>query len=55
MPSMTKKQRVRAAIMGEPVLSIGGGARGVNIHLTPAALVAALGASVVDVTQPEAG
>ncbi|HET9346433.1 MAG TPA: YbaK/EbsC family protein [Candidatus Limnocylindrales bacterium] len=42
-----------AAILGEPVVSIGGGARGVNIHLAPADLVATLGADVVDVTQPE--
>lgn len=42
-----------AAILGEPVVSIGGGARGVNLHLTPADLVAALNAEVVDVTQPE--
>ena len=42
-----------AAILEEPVVSIGGGARGVNIHLAPAQLVAALGADVVDVTQPE--
>ena len=42
-----------AAILDEPVVSIGGGARGVNIHLAPADLVAALGADVVDVTQPE--
>jgi Cys-tRNA(Pro) deacylase len=43
-----------AAILGEPVVSIGGGARGVNLHLAPADLVAALDADVVDVTQPEA-
>jgi Cys-tRNA(Pro) deacylase len=43
------------AILGEPVVSIGGGARGVNIHLAPADLVAALGADVVDVTQAEGG
>jgi Cys-tRNA(Pro)/Cys-tRNA(Cys) deacylase len=43
-----------AAILGEPVVSIGGGARGVNIHLAPLDLVAALHADVVDVTQPEA-
>jgi Cys-tRNA(Pro)/Cys-tRNA(Cys) deacylase len=42
-----------AAILAEPVVSIGGGARGVNIHLAPAALVATLDADVVDVTQPE--
>ena len=43
-----------AAILGEPVVSVGGGARGVNLHLAPADLAAALGADVVDVTQPEA-
>jgi Cys-tRNA(Pro)/Cys-tRNA(Cys) deacylase len=42
-----------AAILGEPVVSIGGGARGVNIHVAPADLVATLKADVVDVTQPE--
>jgi prolyl-tRNA editing enzyme YbaK/EbsC (Cys-tRNA(Pro) deacylase) len=35
-------------------VAIGGGARGVNLHLAPAALVAALDASVVDVSIPEA-
>jgi len=37
----------------EPVLAIGGGAFGVNVHLAPAALVRALGAEVVDVTVAE--
>jgi Cys-tRNA(Pro) deacylase len=46
---------VDASIMAEPVVSIGGGIRGTNLHLAPAALVAALGAAVVDVTEPEAG
>jgi Cys-tRNA(Pro)/Cys-tRNA(Cys) deacylase len=41
-----------AAILGEPIVSIGGGARGVNIHLAPGDLVRALDATVVDVTQP---
>jgi Cys-tRNA(Pro)/Cys-tRNA(Cys) deacylase len=36
-------------------VAIGGGAHGVNLHLTPADLVAALDAEVVDVTLPEAG
>jgi len=40
-----------AAIMAEPVVSIGGGARGVNLHLAPADLVAATNATVVDVTE----
>lgn len=44
---------VDAAILGEPVVAIGGGARGVNLHLTPADLVAALYATVVDVSIPD--
>lgn len=42
-----------AAVMDEPLVSIGGGAFGVNLHLAPADLVAALQADVVDVSQPE--
>jgi Cys-tRNA(Pro)/Cys-tRNA(Cys) deacylase len=42
-----------ASIQGQPVVSIGGGVRGVNIHLTPATLVKALEAAVVDVSIPE--
>lgn len=42
-----------AAIVGEPIVSIGGGAFGVNIHLAPADLITGLRADVVDVTQPE--
>ena len=37
---------------GDPV-AIGGGAHGVNLHLAPEDLVAALDAEVVDVTIPE--
>jgi Cys-tRNA(Pro)/Cys-tRNA(Cys) deacylase len=44
---------VDAAAMSEPVVSVGGGIRGVNLHLTPADLVAGLGASVADLTAPE--
>jgi Cys-tRNA(Pro)/Cys-tRNA(Cys) deacylase len=44
---------VDAAIEGLEVVAIGGGARGVNVHLAPADLVAATGASVVDISQPE--
>lgn len=36
------------------VVAIGGGTRGVNVHLAPADLVAATGAEVVDITTPEA-
>jgi len=39
-----------AAILDQPVVAIGGGARGVNLHLTPADLVTALDATVVDVS-----
>jgi Cys-tRNA(Pro) deacylase len=35
------------------LVAIGGGARGVNLHLDPAALVAQLNAKVADVTEPE--
>jgi Cys-tRNA(Pro) deacylase len=42
-----------ASAADEPVVSLGGGVRGVNIHLAPADLVAALGAAVADVTQSE--
>jgi Cys-tRNA(Pro) deacylase len=44
-----------ASITGLPKVAVGGGAHGVNLHLAPADLVAALGAAVVDVTVPEAG
>ena len=42
-----------AAILDQPVVAIGGGARGVNLHLTPADLIASLGATVVDVSVPD--
>jgi Cys-tRNA(Pro)/Cys-tRNA(Cys) deacylase len=44
-----------AATADEPVVSIGGGAFGVSLHLAPADLVAALDAQVADVSQPEDG
>jgi Cys-tRNA(Pro) deacylase len=44
---------VDAAVMEEPVVSVGGGIRGVNLHFAPPDLVAALSADVVDVTIPE--
>lgn len=46
---------VDAAVLNEAVVGIGGGARGVNLHLAPGDLVAALAADVVDVSIPEAG
>jgi Cys-tRNA(Pro)/Cys-tRNA(Cys) deacylase len=42
-----------AAAQAEPVVAIGGGAFGVNVHLAPADLVAALHAEVADVTEHE--
>ena len=43
-----------AAAADQPVLAIGGGAFGVNVHLAPADLVQALDAEVVEVSEPEA-
>ncbi len=42
-----------ASFMGLERVAIGGGARGVNLHMAPADLVAALAAEVADVTIPE--
>jgi len=42
-----------ASAQAEPVVAIGGGAFGVNVHLAPADLVGTLGAEVVDVSEPE--
>jgi Cys-tRNA(Pro)/Cys-tRNA(Cys) deacylase len=42
-----------AAIVERSRVAIGGGARGVNVHLAPADLVRALEAEVVDVTKSE--
>jgi Cys-tRNA(Pro) deacylase len=44
---------VDAAALEHATVAIGGGARGVNLHLAPGDLVAATGAAVVDVTAPE--
>lgn len=44
---------VDAAALDEPVVAIGGGGFGINVHLTPADLVEATGASVVDVSIPD--
>jgi Cys-tRNA(Pro) deacylase len=43
-----------ASILDQPVVAIGGGARGVNLHLAPADLIAAFRAAVVDVSVPDA-
>jgi len=37
----------------KPVVAIGGGGHGINLHLAGADLVAAVGAQVVDVTKPD--
>jgi Cys-tRNA(Pro) deacylase len=42
-----------ASIVRRPVVAIGGGARGVNVHVAPDDLIRYLGAAVVDVSQPE--
>ena len=42
-----------ASISELRLVAIGGGQRGVNIHIAPADLVAALNAEMVDVTAPE--
>jgi Cys-tRNA(Pro)/Cys-tRNA(Cys) deacylase len=42
-----------ASLAGRDIVSIGGGARGLNVHLTAADLCAATNAAVVDVSQPE--
>jgi Cys-tRNA(Pro) deacylase len=44
---------VDASVEGLEVVAIGGGARGVNVHLAPADLVASTGASVVDISVRE--
>jgi Cys-tRNA(Pro)/Cys-tRNA(Cys) deacylase len=41
---------VDASAAAQPVVSVGGGAFGVNLHLAPEALVEALGAEIVDVS-----
>jgi prolyl-tRNA editing enzyme YbaK/EbsC (Cys-tRNA(Pro) deacylase) len=43
-----------ASAAAQPVVGVGGGAPGVNLHLTPADLVEALRAQVVDVSVEEA-
>jgi prolyl-tRNA editing enzyme YbaK/EbsC (Cys-tRNA(Pro) deacylase) len=42
-----------ASVMVEPVVSVGGGAFGVNLHLAPSALVDVLDADVADVSIPD--
>ena len=42
-----------ATLMNQPIVGIGGGARGVNLHLAPDDLVRVLAAEVADVSIPE--
>jgi Cys-tRNA(Pro)/Cys-tRNA(Cys) deacylase len=44
---------VDASVLDQQIVSVGGGAFGVNLHMAPNDLVAALGADVVDVSVPE--
>jgi Cys-tRNA(Pro) deacylase len=44
---------VDASAMAQPVVSVGGGIRGINLHLSPADLVSSLAASVADLTSAE--
>jgi Cys-tRNA(Pro)/Cys-tRNA(Cys) deacylase len=41
---------VDAAVLDQSIVSVGGGAFGVNLHVVPSDLVAALGAEVADVS-----
>jgi Cys-tRNA(Pro) deacylase len=45
---------VDASAVARARVAVGGGAHGVNVHLAPADLIAALDAAAVDVTVPEA-
>jgi prolyl-tRNA editing enzyme YbaK/EbsC (Cys-tRNA(Pro) deacylase) len=42
-----------ATVAGAGRVAIGGGERGVNLHLEAADLIRALGVDVVDVTKPD--
>src|SRR4051794_1223573 len=44
-----------ASVMTQPVVAVGGGARGVNLHLAPNDLVRVLEAQVVDVSVADPG
>jgi prolyl-tRNA editing enzyme YbaK/EbsC (Cys-tRNA(Pro) deacylase) len=43
-----------ASINERAVVAIGGGARGVNVHIAPVDLIKVTGAEVVDISVPEA-
>ncbi len=42
-----------ASIVGLPSVAVGGGARGLNVHLAPDDLIRVTGAEVADITVPE--
>ena len=44
---------IDAVALEQPIVAIGGGARGVNLHVAPRDLVQALGAEIVDVATNE--
>jgi Cys-tRNA(Pro)/Cys-tRNA(Cys) deacylase len=44
-----------ASALAQPVVTVGGGVRGVNLHLAPDDLLVALGGEAADVTVAEAG
>jgi Cys-tRNA(Pro)/Cys-tRNA(Cys) deacylase len=44
-----------ASIVGLDLVAIGGGARGVNVHVSPDDLVRATAAQVADISKPESG
>jgi Cys-tRNA(Pro)/Cys-tRNA(Cys) deacylase len=44
---------VDASVQGLDVVAVGGGARGVNVHLAPADLVRATNGEVLDISNPE--
>lgn len=44
---------VDAAAMSQPMVSVGGGIRGTNLHVAPTDLVTALSATVAELTAPE--
>ena len=44
---------VDESVMGQPIVSVGGGGFGINLHLAAGDLVSALDATVVDVSEAE--
>jgi Cys-tRNA(Pro)/Cys-tRNA(Cys) deacylase len=44
---------VDSSVDGLPVVAVGGGARGVNVHIAPADLVRATGGELLDISNPD--